>query len=59
MVTLVIATRNAHKVGEIRAILRENYRYLTLEDWPQAQETATPNAKRRAATITRLGFLLV
>jgi XTP/dITP diphosphohydrolase len=31
-VTLIIATRNAHKVGEIRAILGDSFRYLTLND---------------------------
>jgi len=59
MVTLVIATRNAHKVGEIRAILRENYRYLTLEDWPQAPEvvedagTFAGNATRKAVALAK------
>jgi XTP/dITP diphosphohydrolase len=33
-ITLVIATRNAHKVGEIRAILGAQFRYLTLNDFP-------------------------
>ena len=31
MLTLVIATRNVHKVGEIRAILGDGFRYLTLD----------------------------
>jgi XTP/dITP diphosphohydrolase len=35
-ITLVIATRNAHKVGEIRAILGAQFRYLTLNDFPDA-----------------------
>jgi XTP/dITP diphosphohydrolase len=39
MVTLVIATRNAHKVGEIRAILGERFHYLTLNDFPGAPKT--------------------
>ena len=29
MKTLLIATRNAHKVGEIRAILGDQFGYLT------------------------------
>lgn len=34
MTTLVIATRNAHKVEEIRAILGNKFRFLTLNDFP-------------------------
>ncbi len=36
MHTLLIATRNAHKVGEIRAILGEQFRYLSLKDFSAA-----------------------
>ena len=36
MTTLLIATRNAHKVGEIRTILGGGFRHLTLEDFPGA-----------------------
>lgn len=36
MTTLVIATRNDHKVGEIQAILGRRYHYLTLRDFPSA-----------------------
>ena len=36
MTTLVIATRNAHKVQEIRAILGEHFRYLSLADFVEA-----------------------
>ncbi len=36
MKTIVIATRNSHKVEEIRAILGRRYRYLTLYDFPSA-----------------------
>ncbi|HZV35602.1 MAG TPA: non-canonical purine NTP pyrophosphatase [Verrucomicrobiae bacterium] len=36
MLTLVIATRNAHKVSEIRAILSDQFRYLTLREFPDA-----------------------
>jgi XTP/dITP diphosphohydrolase len=38
MITLVIATRNAHKVGEIRAILGGQFRYLTLRDFSNPPE---------------------
>jgi len=59
MVTLVIATRNAHKVGEIRAILGERLRYLTLNDWPQAPDvvedagTFAGNATKKAVALAR------
>src|SRR5436190_5622010 len=36
MLTLVIATRNAHKLAEIRTILRDKFRFLTLQDFPTA-----------------------
>ena len=36
MTTLLLATRNAHKVAEIRAILSDKFRYLTLNDFPAA-----------------------
>jgi len=35
-VTFLIATRNAHKVGEIRGILGEKFQCLTLNDFPAA-----------------------
>ena len=34
MTTLIIATRNAHKVGEIQAVLGPAFRYLSLADFP-------------------------
>jgi XTP/dITP diphosphohydrolase len=34
-----MATRNDHKVGEIRAILGEQFLYLTLKDFPNAPTT--------------------
>ncbi len=34
--TLIIATRNAHKVGEIRSILGDGFEFLTLLDFPDA-----------------------
>ena len=34
--TWIIATRNHHKVGEIRAILGDDFHYRTLQDYPTA-----------------------
>ncbi|HSH96451.1 MAG TPA: non-canonical purine NTP pyrophosphatase [Roseimicrobium sp.] len=44
MTTLLIATRNRHKVQEIQALLGDGFRCLTLDDFPGApaiDETAT------------------
>lgn len=57
--TLLIATRNAHKVGEIRAILGGQFRYLTLQDFPHApavvEDAATfaGNATKKAVELAR------
>jgi XTP/dITP diphosphohydrolase len=57
MTTLLIATRNAHKVGEICAILGETFRYLTLNDFPAAPavvedaETFAGNATKKATEL--------
>ncbi len=54
---LVIATRNAHKVAEIRAILGADFEYVTLRDLPGAPEavedadTFEGNAAKKAATL--------
>ena len=59
MTKLLIATRNAHKVGEIRAILGERFQYLTLEDFPSAPkvvedaETFAGNATKKAVDLAR------
>ena len=59
MVTLLIATRNAHKVGEIRAILGEGFHYLTLNDVPNAPEviedagTFAGNATKKAVALAK------
>jgi XTP/dITP diphosphohydrolase len=59
MVTLLIATRNAHKVGEIRAILGEEFHYLTLNDLPNPPEviedagTFAGNATKKAVTLAK------
>jgi XTP/dITP diphosphohydrolase len=59
MVTLVIATRNAHKVGEIRAILGNGVRFLTLNDFagpPEVVEDAgtfAGNATKKAVALAK------
>ncbi len=59
MMTLLIATRNAHKLAEIRAILGEEFRYLTLNDFPNAPtvvedaETFAGNATKKAVGLAR------
>jgi XTP/dITP diphosphohydrolase len=59
MTSILIATRNAHKVGEIRAILGEGFKYLTLADFagsPQVVEDAPTfegNARKKAEDIVR------
>lgn len=59
MTTLVIATRNAHKAEEIRAILGDGFRFLTLNDFPGAPEviedaaTFAGNASKKAITLAR------
>ncbi len=58
-ITLLIATRNDHKVGEIRAILGEQFRYLTLKDYPSAPpviedaETFDGNAIKKAVQLAQ------
>ncbi len=59
MNALLIATRNAHKVAEIRAILGEGFRYLTLKDFPGAPNviedgaTFAGNASKKAIELAR------
>lgn len=59
MLTLLLATRNAHKVGEIRAILGDDLRYLTLNDFPDAPQviedaaTFAGNASKKAVELAR------
>ena len=56
---LLIATRNRHKVGEIRAVLGEGFQYLTLNDFPSSPvviEDATTiagNATKKAVELAR------
>ena len=57
MTTLLIATRNAHKVGEIRAILGAQFHFLTLNDFPAAPkvvedaDTFAGNAAKKAVEL--------
>lgn len=57
--TLLIATRNLHKVGEIRAILGKQFDYLTLKDFPAAPKvvedagTFAGNATKKAVELAR------
>ncbi len=59
MTTLLIATRNAHKVQEIRAILGDGFDYLSLQDFPAAPavvedaDTFAGNAAKKATEIAR------
>ena len=57
--SFLIATRNSHKVGEIRAILGEQFHYLSLSDFPGAPKvvedaaTFTGNATKKAVELAR------
>jgi XTP/dITP diphosphohydrolase len=57
--TLLIATRNVHKVGEIRAILGGQFQFLTLNDFPGAPKvvedagTFAGNAAKKADELAR------
>ncbi len=59
MTTLLIATRNAHKVGEIQAILGARFHYLTLNEFPGAPkvvedaETFAGNAAKKAVELAK------
>ncbi|MDR3456582.1 MAG: non-canonical purine NTP pyrophosphatase [Verrucomicrobiae bacterium] len=59
MTTLLIATRNAHKVGEIQAILGAEFRCVTLREFPAAppvvEDAATfaGNATKKAVELAK------
>ena len=59
MTTLLIATRNAHKVGEIQAILGADFRCLTLKEFPAAPpviedaDTFAGNATKKALELAK------
>jgi XTP/dITP diphosphohydrolase len=56
---MLIATRNRHKVGEIRAILGGSFQFLTLNDFPDAPKvvedapTFVGNASKKAVVLAR------
>jgi len=57
MTNLLLATRNAHKVQEIRAVLGEGFSYLTLAGFPNAPavvedaDTFAGNATKKAVQL--------
>lgn len=57
MKTLVVATRNAHKADEIRAVLGDGFRVLCLRDFPDAPapvedaDSFAGNAAKKAAAL--------
>jgi XTP/dITP diphosphohydrolase len=59
MTTLLISTRNAHKIGEIRSILGASFYYWTLDDFPHAPEvvedadTFAGNAAKKAMGLAK------
>ncbi len=59
MMTILIATRNAHKAGEIRTILGKQFQFLTLDDFPNAPkvvedaDTFAGNATKKAAELAK------
>jgi len=59
MTTLIIATRNAHKLEEIRAILSNRFRLLSLRDFQEArpviedQPTFLKNAAKKARELAK------
>ena len=59
MTTLLIATRNEHKVGEIRSILGNGFECLSLREFPDAPEvvedagTFAGNATKKAVALAR------
>jgi XTP/dITP diphosphohydrolase len=59
MTTLLIATRNTHKVGEIQAILGAAFRCLTLQDFPGAPavvedaDTFAGNSTKKAVELAK------
>jgi XTP/dITP diphosphohydrolase len=59
MATILIATRNAHKVSEISAILGKRFKLLTLNDFPDAPkviedaDTFAGNAGKKAAELAK------
>ena len=56
---LLIATRNAHKIAEIRSILGDGFQFLTLQNFPDAPAviedapTFASNATKKAVELAR------
>ena len=57
MTTFIIATRNVHKVEEIRGILGDRFRFLTLRDFPAAP-TVVEDASTFAGNATKKAVAL-
>ena len=59
MTKLLIATRNRHKIEEIRAILGGQFQFLTLDDFPEAPsviedaKTFAGNATKKAVELAK------
>ncbi len=59
MITLLIATRNEHKVGEIRSILGNGFTCVSLREFPDAPEVAEDagtfagNATKKAVALAK------
>lgn len=59
MTTILIATRNAHKVSEIRAIMGNQFQFRTLDDFPGAPKTIEDadtfagNSTKKAVELAR------
>ncbi len=59
MITLLIATRNEHKIGEIRSILGNGFECLSLREFPGAPEvvedasTFAGNASKKAIELAK------
>ena len=59
MVEILISSRNAHKIGEIKSILGDRFRWLTLNDFPEAPEivegasTFAGNATKKAVELAK------
>src|SRR5262245_38911883 len=59
LTTIVLATNNAHKVGEIRAILAERFQFRTLGDFPNVPKvvedasTFAGNATKKAVELAK------
>lgn len=59
MATILIATRNAHKVQEIQSILGKQFQFVTLNDFPNAPKviedahTFAGNATKKAVELAK------